>query len=98
MIWVSGVVLLLSNLADARWHVQGLTEGHIYPRLADQIAQFLAHTLFHTSLIHLNSEQFRFGSQPHLPAQVEPLHQPMLLAITIRLDCPVPVLTTADHP
>lgn len=38
---------------------KGLVEGRTFPRLAAHLAEFLATTLFHTSLLALPSDQLR---------------------------------------
>lgn len=38
---------------------KGLIKGTIYPKLGDHISEFLACTLFNTSLLHLKSDEFR---------------------------------------
>lgn len=38
----------------------GMVQGNVYPQLASHVAQFLAHTLFHTSLLALDSRTFRW--------------------------------------
>ncbi len=38
----------------------GMTQGDIYPLLADHLARFLATTLVHTSLLAISTEQLRW--------------------------------------
>ena len=42
----------------------GLIAGHSYPRLGAHMANFLARTLFPTSLFALDSAQYRCGTTP----------------------------------
>ena len=39
--------------------MQAIVQGAIYPKLAEHISTFLAHTLFKTSLIALDSTEYR---------------------------------------
>ncbi|RZF26234.1 S-methyl-5-thioribose kinase [Paraburkholderia sp. UYCP14C] len=49
-------LIVMQHLASHRVLRQGLTEGIVYPHLADHISTFLARTLFHGSDLYLSPE------------------------------------------